>query len=152
MKIIILKITAVSLFAAALLAAPATGRAAEKTNAPAAGEATAKHKNSSDVVPFHGKLAAVDTAAMTIKVGERTFEITSATKITKDGLPATLADGKVGDQVGGAYKRPAASTDKKLIATSIRFGAKAESEKPTAKKKKKQGEDGESSTTNSVPK
>ena len=153
MKKTVLKIAALSLLAAAIVAAPATVRAAEKTNAPAAGEASAKHKNSSDTVPFHGKLAAVDTAAMTIKVGERTFEITSATKITKDGLPATLADGKVGDEVGGAYKRTQGSADKKLIATSVRFGAKSEGEKPegtTATKKKTAGQHTGSSTNSAA--
>jgi len=162
MKTNILKITALSLLAAALVAAPAAVRAAEKTNAPAAGESPAKHKNSSETVPFHGKLAAVDTKAMTIKVGERTFEITSTTKLTKDGVPATLADAKVGEEVGGAYKRTAGGADKKLIATSVRFGAKSEGEKPEGagvKKKKSAvkaaGEQVESSpaspTTNSVP-
>ena len=156
MKTNIVKITAVSLFAAAIMAAPATLRAAESTNAPASEESGSKHKkNSSDIVPFHGKVTAVDKAAMTITVGQRTFNITSTTKITKDGLPATLADATVGEEVGGAYKR--ASSKEKLDATSLRIGAKVQGE-AIPKKKKKQASAGENANagaatqTNSVPK
>ena len=65
---------------------------------------------------------------MTLKVGERTFDITSKTKITKNGEPATLSDITVGEMVGGAYKKGA---DGKLEATSVKVGGK--------KKKTKQG-------------
>ena len=47
--------------------------------------------------PFHGNLAAVDKTAKTIKVGESIYQITSETKIIKDGKPATLDDGVVGE-------------------------------------------------------
>jgi cytoskeletal protein RodZ len=81
--------------------------------------------NKSGVLPFHGKLKAVDTAAMTISVGTRTFSITSETIIIKDGKPATLADGVVGDETGGAYKK---TDDGKLVVTKLRFGAKSATE------------------------
>jgi len=142
MKRHILTIAALSLFAAAIVAMPVSARAqdAAATNAPAA---PVKHKKHDHSV-FNGKLSAIDTKAMTLTVGERTFEITSDTKITKDGKPATLADGVVGETVGGAYKKNA---EGKLIATSIHFGGKADGEK---KHKKKSDEDAGSST-NSVP-
>jgi hypothetical protein len=144
MKRTILKITALSLLAAAVVAAPAAMHAAETTNAPSASsqEAPAKPKKSEHAtLPFNGKLSAIDTNAMTLKVGSRTFEITSETKITKDALPATLADGVVGEAVGGAYKKNA---DGKLSATSIHFGL--QSDGATKKKKKAAGQNAESST------
>jgi Cu/Ag efflux protein CusF len=124
----ILKITALSLFAAAIVAMPVIARAQDATNAPVAADqafvqttnAPVKHKKH-DITPFHGKLSAIDTNAMTLTVGERTFEITSETKITKDGQPAVLSDGVVGEMAGGAYKKGA---DGKLSATSVHFGAK----------------------------
>jgi hypothetical protein len=140
MKKTFLKITALSLFAAAILAAPTVTRAQDATNAPAASDQSApvKHKKH-DITPFHGKLSAIDTNAMTLTVGERTFEITSATKITKDGKPATLADGVVGEMAGGAYKK---GTDGKLTATTVSFGAKAA--------KMKKNPDSMGSSTNST--
>jgi hypothetical protein len=139
MKKTVLTITALSLFAAAIVAMPLSAKAqdAASTNAPA------KHKKHDHSV-FNGKLSAIDTKAMTLTVGERTFDITSDTKITKDGKSATLADGVVGETVGGAYKKGA---DGKLMATSIHFGAKADGEKKH--KKKPDAELG--SSTNSVP-
>lgn len=67
---------------------------AQNTNKPAAEmksvagkkEATAKKKSAH---PFRGKLAAVDKTAKTIKVGESIYQITSESKITKAGKPAT---------------------------------------------------------------
>lgn len=142
MKTSVLKITAVSLLATLLVAAPAALRAAEPTNAPASRPAApVKHKKSEPAtLPFHGKLRALDTNAMTLTVGERTFEITSETRLSKDGQPATLADGVVGEMVGGAFKKTA---DGKLSATSIHFGAKSDG----AKKKKKQKAAAESMET-----
>jgi hypothetical protein len=127
MKRTILKITALSLFAAAMVAAPMVTRAQDATNTPAMSgqETPVKHKKH-DTVSFHGKLSAIDTNAMTLTVGERTFEITSETKITKDGQPATLADGVVGEMAGGAYKKGA---DGKLSATSVHFGSKSAGQK-----------------------
>jgi hypothetical protein len=136
MKKHILTITTLSLFAVAIITLPLSAQAQEATatNAPAA---PAKHKKHDHSV-FMGKLGAIDTKAMTLTVGERTFDITSDTKITKDGKPAALADGVVGETVGGAYKKDA---DGKLIATSIHFGEKKH-------KKKSDSESG--SSTNSV--
>src|SRR5271154_4581949 len=122
MKTTILKI-ACTLFASAIITAPALSRAqdAASTNAPATDQtAPAKVKKHGAIV-FSGKLTALDTNAMTFTVSSRTFEITSETKITKDGQPAVLADGVVGETAGGAYKKVA---DGKLSATSVHFGAK----------------------------
>jgi hypothetical protein len=121
----ILKIGSLSFVAAALAAAPAQ-LLAQSTNthgtdkkAPAATTDTATKKKAAH--PFHGKLAAVDKVAKTIKVGETTYQVTSATKITKDGKPATLEQGVVGEPVSG-YVEPTA--DGKMAAKSLMFGAK----------------------------
>jgi len=55
-----------------------------------------------------------------LTVGKRTFEVTSDTKITKDGKPAILGDLAAGDKVGGAYKK----AGDKLTATTINVGKK----------------------------
>jgi hypothetical protein len=72
-------------------------------------------------IPFHGKLKAVDSTAKTITVGELSIQITSETKITKAGNAATLAEGVVGEEISGAYKK---TEDGKLHATKIHFGPK----------------------------
>jgi hypothetical protein len=117
MKRQVLKITILSLFAAAIVAAPALLRAQDtSTNTPAA--STPKHKHGA---PFHGTVSAMDTNAMTLTVGKLTVQVTSETKISKDGKPATLADGVVGERASGYYKKDA---DGKLNATTIHFGSK----------------------------
>jgi hypothetical protein len=73
--------------------------------------------------PFRGKLAAVDKVAKTIKVGESIYQITSQTKISKAGKPATLEDGVVGEPVTGFVKT---TDDGKMAATSVRFGGKTD--------------------------
>jgi hypothetical protein len=123
----ILKISALSLLAAAIAGLPLQLPAAS-TNKPAAAkksgaenkDTTAKKKVAH---PFHGNLAAVDKSAKTIKLGESIYQITSETKITKAGKPATLDDGVVGEVVGG-YAKP--TEDGKMAATSVRFGPKVD--------------------------
>jgi hypothetical protein len=66
-------------------------------------------------------------------VGERVFQIASTTRVVKDGKPATLADGAVGDQVAGNYTK---GDDGKLTAKMIRFGPKPAAEDKPPKKKK----------------
>jgi hypothetical protein len=133
----LLKLGALGLLAAALAGSPAQ-LLAQTTNNPTATKKDAVAKKdaatkSKAAHPFHGKLAAVDKIAKTIKVGESVYQITSATKITKDGKPATLEDGVVGEPVSG-YVKPA--EDGKMPATTVRFGAKAD-DKGGSKKKEK---------------
>jgi hypothetical protein len=87
---------------------------------------TAKAEKSTKVAPFHGKLDAVDNVAKTITVGNRTFQITSATKIKKTAKPAMLQDGVVGEPVSGYFKT---APDGKLIATTVNFAQKTASDK-----------------------
>ena len=123
----ILRTGVVSLLAVAFFALPATLLAqttnkpvAEKKSSAGKKEASAKKKAAH---PFRGKLAAVDQVAKTIKVGESIYYVTSETKITKADKPATLGDGVVDEPVTG-YVKPA--EDGRMVATTVRFGPKAE--------------------------
>jgi type IV secretory pathway TrbL component len=131
----VLRIGALGLLAAAIAGTPAQ-LLAQSTNNPTAAKKTSAAKKEAATKtkgahPFRGKLAAVDKIAKTIKVGESVYQITSETKITKDGKPATLEDGIVGEPVTG-YVKPAEGG--KMAATTVRFGAKAD-EKGGSKKK-----------------
>ena len=135
----ILRIGVVGLLAAAIVGMPGQ-LVAQSTNKPAAEKKALPGKNEANAKKkaahaFHGKLAEVNKVAMTIKVGESSYQITSETKITKSGKPATLADGVVNEPVRG-YAKP--TDDGKMIATTVRFGAKAE-DKRSEKKPAKQG-------------
>jgi hypothetical protein len=111
---ITLKVTFLACVAAALAVVPAVSRADDSTNTPAATPAPKKHG-----LPFHGKVASVDSAAMTFTVGTMTIAITSTTKITKDGQPAVFSDITTGEMVRGSYKKDDSGT---LNATLVRIG------------------------------
>lgn len=83
-------------------------------------------------LPFKGQLKALDKSAKTITVGERTFQITSSTRIFKDGKPALLESGVVGEPITGSYKQ---APDGKLNAASVYFGGR-----PTAKAAEKKAD------------
>lgn len=122
-----------AIVAAALVAAPAVVRAEDKpAKKPEAAESGAPAKKKG-VLPFHGKVSAVDTAAMTVTLTSQTFKISSETKILKQGKPATLADITVGEKITGQYKKDEAGT---LNATVIHIGGKGDKgDKGEGKKK-----------------
>jgi hypothetical protein len=127
----ILKLSLLSLLAIAVGGLVVQARAQE-TDKPTVEK---KESKKSGVTPFHGKLKAVDTTAKTITVGELTIQITSDTKISKAGKPATLEDGVVGEDVSGAYRKTA---DGKLDATTVHLGHRPE--KGDLKKEHRKGE------------
>ena len=110
------------LLAVALVGIAFPARAQEDKTAEAKVEAGAPKKQ-----PFGGTLSAVDKTAMTLSVkkkeSEKTYQITSASKFTKGGKPATLDDGVVGEPCGGSYIK---TDDGKLEVVNIRFGPKPE--------------------------
>jgi len=116
----------IALIAAVSLLGSLTLSAADKVEKPV----PAEKKDSGP--PFHGKIAALDKTARTIKVGERIFHVTATTRIHMDGKPATFEDAKIGDDVGGQYR---AVEGGKLEALSLRVGPKPE-KKPKADKTK----------------
>jgi hypothetical protein len=71
--------------------------------------------------PFRGKIDGLDKAARTVKVGGRTFHLTTTTKVTKDEKPAAFDDVTVGEQVRGAYH---AGEGGKLELLSLYVGGK----------------------------
>ena len=73
--------------------------------------------------PFRGKLAAVDLTLSTIRIGKSTYWITPQTKITKNGNPARLSDGVIGEAAVGYARKEA---DGRAMAASLRFGEKVE--------------------------
>jgi len=67
-------------------------------------------------VPYHGKVASVDVSAKTFMVGKRTFRVTDATTITKDGAAATMSDITAGQMAGGSYwKKDDGSLEAKTV-------------------------------------
>ena len=128
MKTNMLKIIVVSLVATLITAVTPRGSAQEtQKESPAAAEkkASPKAEKKDARIPFHGKLAAVDKKDKTITVGERTFQITADSKLSKGGKPATLDDAVVGEEVGGNYQK---GSDGKLKVGTVRFGPKHEGE------------------------
>jgi hypothetical protein len=96
-------------------------KAADDAPAPAPADKTEKKTPSNRHVPFHGKVDVLDKTAGTLKIGERTFHVTSATKITKAGKPSSIEAAAVGEEVGGAYQLRDGG---RLEVTSLRIGPK----------------------------
>ncbi len=124
-----------------LLSAVAVGftvplRAADKPADKPAATPEAGKKAKPRGLPFRGKLSAVDKLAKTItikgKEKDRVFHITSQTKISKAGKPATLDEGVVGEDVSG-FAREAAGGN--MEAASVRFGPRPEAEGAKGKPK-----------------
>jgi hypothetical protein len=65
----------------------------------------------------------VDLTLGTIRIGKSTYWITPRTKIVKNGNPARLSDGVIGEAAVGYARKEA---DGRAIAASLRFGEKVE--------------------------
>jgi hypothetical protein len=105
-----------------------------KAEAEAKAEA-AKPARKSAGYPFRGKVGAVDatkwTLTVTTKNTKKVLPVSKKAKIVKNGKPAKLTDGKVGEEVAGYVKRLEGD---KIEVTSIRFGPKpkAQAKEPKA--------------------
>lgn len=131
------KLVGIGLVAAFAAGATVTVQAQDKKAEKAEQKVSAEGK-SNRAIPFFGKINEVDQAAKTINIGKtkkRTIHITDKTKVMKDGKPATLADAKSGDDVGGSYRE---SADGKMEANSLRIGQKPEGKSGEKKEKKKE--------------
>lgn len=111
----IIKLTTLSLLAAALTAMPMVSTAQDTTtnsmDSASSTNAAPVVKKKHTTLPFHGAIASLDASAGTFSVGELNFTVTSKTKITStNNVPATLADFKIGDKVSGAYRKAADGT------------------------------------------
>ena len=137
MKNQLLKLSLITVVAAALAIVPAQANAQTSTNKTGSTKKTTTEKTDSTAKkghPFHGKLAAVDKVAKSITIGKSTYYISSETKIKKADKPATLEEGVIGEEVGG-YAKP--GDGGKMMATTISFGPKSESKSSTTKTEKK---------------
>ena len=136
MKTMIGYVLAVCLLAVTAQRTSVSAEAEAKKPAP-----TAVEKAKASVpTAFRGSVAAVDKTAMTFSVGEkaktRTIHITSRTRITKAGKPATSGDVTVGEAVSGQAIKNAAGEEE---AVAVRLGAKPAA-KPASKKTPKTDE------------
>lgn len=119
----------------AVMACTGAARAAE----PAKDKSTpeSKHEGKQKQMPFRGKVSAVDKTKKTVtlegKEKGRTFQITSVTKITKEGKPAVLDDVIVGQTIGGLAKENAGKWE--IVTLSV--GANAKKAKDVEKKAEK---------------
>jgi hypothetical protein len=137
------KIALFSLIAATVIAVPVWLHAQDTNSAaPSSSDTTPapKHKHGA---PFRGTVDGVDTNAMTLTVGSRTFQITSTTKISSNGQPGILADATIGEPVTGYY-RPDSDDTNTLNAVSVHLG------KGKGKKHKASSDTDTSSSTNSA--
>jgi len=95
-----------------------------------------KEKKKGGALPYAGKISAVDGTAKTVTLAtknkSKTFVLSDATKITKDGKPAGMDVVVVGEEGAVSY----VTKDGKDHANSLRVGAKPP-EAETPKKKKK---------------
>ncbi len=128
MKTNILGIALVSVIAVAIatpvMAQQTNGQTSGGTNkAIAVKQEPVKAEKKREGLPFKGNVTRVDKDAKTLTVGEKTFQITSETKIKKAGKDAMLQDVTVGEEVGLSYKT---ADGGKLVALTVRVGPKPE--------------------------
>jgi hypothetical protein len=107
---------------------PVVPQVAPQTEMPAT-NAPVKPRKPRTTFVATGKVSEVDTNAMTLTVGKRTFEITSETRINKGGEPAILSDIVVDDRVGVAYKKADGQFD--AITINVKKSKKTDGETNT---------------------
>ena len=119
-----MKRTIVIAMLTALMVFADTSKAAEAAKDKSTPES--KHEGKQKQMPFRGKVSAVDKTKKTVtmegKEKGRTFQITSATKITKEGKPALLDDVIVGQTIGGLAKENAGKWE--IVTLSVGANAK----------------------------
>lgn len=85
------------------------GKAKGKTEEKGKGKEEGKEKAKRETYPYQGKVKSTDKTAMTItlegKEKERVISVTSETKFTKEGKPATFGDIATGENVRGQVKK-----------------------------------------------
>ena len=124
------------------LAAPPAGKptpaATNQMHAPAK-QPPAKKKRPGAGYPFRGRLTAVNPAKKTITVTtkntRKVFPVSAKTKFSKNGKPAQLSDGVVGEEVAGYVRKLEGG---ELLAVTVRFGPKPKTD-PTARKRLRPG-------------
>jgi hypothetical protein len=101
--------------AALILGASLCAPAKEKKTETASPEASASPM-ATKTMPYRGKVILIDTSATTFTVGKRAIKVTKQTKITKQGVAATMAEITVGEKVSGSYwKKDDGSLEAKIV-------------------------------------
>lgn len=133
MKTLTLLATLSLTFALSAVAAPKDDTAAEKPAAKAPGKGDAKAKK--NTYPLYGLVVSCNTRTLTIKGGEgkenSKYTISSDTIVTKDDKPASTADVKEGQWVGGLLEKATDGNDKVL---KLNLSVKQKQPKPAAGK------------------
>lgn len=124
---------ALSLLLIGLLAAltPLPVRAADQ----APSQEAVKKKSAARVIPFNGRIRAVDLSAQTITIGKRVFHCSAKTKLTRDNKSVSLSEEMVGQRVGGAYVK---AEDGTLRAVTVRLKTPSGGEDGSGAKKSPQ--------------
>jgi len=137
---VVLVLACLALAAGSSLFAAQTGSTSTAPSRPATGTATEAEPTQKKPrsLPFQGKIKAIDKAAATFTIGERTFIITAESKVMKrDKTTASLAHLTVGELVTGSYRK---SEDGRLLINTLYIGPKEEAgEKAPAKTSPKKG-------------
>ncbi len=146
-------VTGVCLAALALCATPNASAKGKKSPTPEptasaspmgkeAGAKTAR------ALPYHGKIASVDSTAKTFtiagKTSSRVFKVTDKTEIMKAGAAATMADIVADEEVRGSYWK---KEDGTLEAKKVTLGPKTEMEKSMKHSKKEKSAGSEAAPT-----
>ncbi len=149
MKTLLVLATALTMTIGGLF--PTSAADAKPAAAPGEKKADPKKQSKPQKLPFKGEVKAANQQAKTFTIGERTFHLTSQTRIQKAGAPATFQEVKVGEKVTGSYTT---SPEGRLEAGSIYVGPKqAEGAKAKeAKAKEAKKEKGEPKAKKTAPK
>jgi len=132
MKKNMLKMVVMGILALIIASLPCTALAQGKGKGKAQQSEGTKAEKKKGVPPLVGKVAAIDKTAKTITIGNSTVQITSETRFEKQGKPATLDDGVVGEWAMVRYNK---TEDGKMVALMVRFGPRPEGESGEKKKK-----------------
>ncbi len=117
-----------TLAAALVFGATTWAQNAPRENAPPKSPPSAAEKSTPArkpaAYPFRGTLKAVDRDAMTLilagKDKDRVIRITSQTRFTREGKPATLEDALLNGQVAGTVRKSADGRSEEAV--TVRFG------------------------------
>lgn len=127
----LLRLIPAAVITVALLTTPAIAADEKKP------EPKKEEKGKTGNVPFNGKVKSIDAVGLKLALpggkdkGDRVFIINADTKITLEKKPAKFEDIKVGNYIGGSFKRDG----DKMIATTINALLEAPAPKKKVEKK-----------------
>jgi ribosomal protein S1 len=69
---------------------------------------------------FSGRVSQIDTAAKTVTIGDRTYQVLATSRLMRDSKPVAINDIKVGQHISGYYKT---STENKMEVLTADIGS-----------------------------